>query len=309
MPSIGRLEQVPLRELWSNEARDFTTWLSENLDFLGDALGFELALVEREATAGAFSCDILAEDEAGNAIIIENQLERTDHDHLGKLVTYLSNLDAKTAVWITSDPRPEHEQAIHWLNEVVPADIGFFLVKLQAYRIGSSPLAPLLSVVAGPNLAASIAGSQKKELAERHLVRKEFWSELLEHANQITPLHAGRSPSTDTWLNAGAGRTGLAYQYRVRADDSQVGLRIRGDTIEETWRLFDQLSARKEAIEQAYGTSLEWVRGEDSRTSIIRQVFDGGGWRDRDRWPAIQDRMIDAMVRLEQALAPEIERL
>jgi hypothetical protein len=148
---ISRLEPVPLRELWRNETLDFTTWLAENLDFLGETLGMDLSLVEREASAGSFSADILAEDGNGNPVIIENQLERTDHDHLGKLITYLSNLDAKTAFWITSEPRPEHEKAVHWLNEALPADTAFYLVKIEAYRIGDSPPAPLLTVVAGPS--------------------------------------------------------------------------------------------------------------------------------------------------------------
>lgn len=170
-----RLEKVPLRGIWPNEARDFTTWLAENLDFLGEALGLSLSLVEQEAAAGIFSADVLAEDADGNPIIIENQLERTDHDHLGKLITYLSNLDAKTAIWITSDPRPEHEAAIHWLNQTLPADVALYLVKLDAYRIGDSSSAPLLTVVAGPSPEAKQIGGQKKELAQRHVLRLEFW--------------------------------------------------------------------------------------------------------------------------------------
>jgi len=145
---ISRLEPVSLRELWPNEARDFTTWLAENLDFLSEALGMDLSLVEQEASAGVFSADILAEDGNCNPVVIENQLERTDHDHLGKLITYLSNLDAKTAVWITAEPRPEHEKAVHWLNEVLPVDAAFYLVKVEAYCIDDSSPAPLFSVMA-----------------------------------------------------------------------------------------------------------------------------------------------------------------
>lgn len=118
---INRLQRLPLRELWADEARDFTTWLSENLDLLGETLGIpQLTVVQREAAAGVFSADILADDGQERLIVIENQLEGTNHDHLGKLITYLSNLDAKIAVWVTSPPRPEHERAVHWLNEILP---------------------------------------------------------------------------------------------------------------------------------------------------------------------------------------------
>ncbi len=169
MEYIGRLERVPLRELWPDEARDFTPWLADNLDLLAEHLGLQLALVEQEASAGDFAVDIVAETEKGDTVVIENQLERTDHDHLGKLITYLSNLDAKVAIWITANPRAEHEKAVQWLNELAPADTAFYLVKVEAYRIEESPPAPLFTVVAGPSAESREIGSRKKELAERHI--------------------------------------------------------------------------------------------------------------------------------------------
>ena len=306
---IGRLKPVPLRELWPNEARDFTTWLSENLDFLGEALGMGLSLVEQEASAGAFSADILAEDGDGNPVVIENQLERTDHDHLGKLITYLSNLDAKTAVWIASDPRPEHERAAHWLNEVMPADMAFYLVKVEAYRIGDSPAAPLLTMVAGPSAEARQVGVQKKERAERHVLRREFWTQLLERAKDRTSLHARRAPTDDSWLNAGAGKRGLNYSYVIRMDDARVELSIDGGDAEGNKRIFDALYARREGIDEAFGDPLEWRRQDNVRVSRICHAIPGGGLRDRDRWTEIRERMIDAMVRLEKALELHIKRL
>jgi hypothetical protein len=242
-------------------------------------------------------------------VVIENQLERTDHDHLGKLITYLSNLDAKTAVWITSKPRPEHEQAIHWLNEVLPVDMAFYLVKIEAYRVEDSPPGPLLTVVAGPSPEARQVGTQKKELAERHILRREFWAQLLERAKERTSLHARRSPTAYGSLNAGAGQAGIVFQYRIRMDDAEVALRIRRDTVEESKRIFDSLYANRDTIERAFGDRLEWLRCDDVRNTRTKYVISFGGLRDRDRWPEIQDRMIDAMVRLERALKPEIQRL
>jgi len=305
----GRLEKVSLREIWPNEARDFTTWLTENLDFLGEALGLSLSLIEQEAAAGIFAADILAEDASGSPVIIENQLERTDHDHLGKLITYLSNLDAKTAIWITSDPRPEHEAAIHWLNESLPTDVALYLVKLEAYRIGDSPPAPLLTVVAGPSPEAKQIGDQKKELAQRHVLRLEFWGQLLERAKERTKLHARISPGKENWISAGAGKSGLGFNYAIRMSDAQVELYIDRGEAEENKRIFDQLLASKEQIETAFGKSLEWQRLDDRRACRIRYLLTLGGLADRDRWPEIQEAMIDAMVRLENALKPQIKRL
>lgn len=306
---ISRLESVSLRELWPNEARDFTTWLAENMDFLGEALGIELSLVEQEAAAGPFSADILAEDGSGNPVVIENQLERTDHDHLGKLITYLSNLDAKIAIWITSKPRPEHEQAIHWLNEVVPADMAFYLVMIEAYHIEESPPAPLLTIVAGPSPEARQAGTQKKDLAERHILRREFWEQLLERASQKTSLHAQISPSKENWINAGAGKSGVSYNYVIRMENARVELYIARGDADENKRIFDALYAHRDGKDEAFGEPLEWLRQDNVQASRICHVIPGGGLRDRDRWPEIQERMIDAMIRLERALKPEIRRL
>ena len=306
---IGKLEKVALREIWPNEALDFTIWLAENLDFLGETLDMDLSLVEREAAAGPFSADILAEDASGSSVVIENQLERTDHDHLGKLITYLSNLDAKIAVWISSDPRPEHETAIHWLNESLPADTAFYLVRLEAYRIAESPAAPHLTVVAGPSPEAKQVGDKKKDMAQRHVLRLRFWRDLLEKAKQRTSLHANRSPSKQNWISAGVGRSGLSISYVIRMNDSQVELYIDGGDAEENKSIFDKFLGRKEQVEDAFGEPLDWQRLNERRASRIRFVITGGGLRDEERWPEIQDAMIDAMVRLQKALKPEIARL
>ena len=123
---IGRIRRVGLRKVWSHEALDFTTWLEENVDVLDDPTGLRLSAVEREKSAGAFSVDLIAEDKDGRTVVIENQLERSDHDHLGKLLTYLVGIQAQQAVWIVADPRPEHVSVINWLNESSSAD--FYLL-------------------------------------------------------------------------------------------------------------------------------------------------------------------------------------
>lgn len=306
---IGRLQKVPLREIWRNEARDFTSWLAENLDLLGEVLGANLTLVKREASAGTFSADILAEDGNGIPVIIENQLESTDHGHLGQLITYLSNLQAKTAIWISSQPRPEHEAAIHWLNQYLPADVAFYLLKVEAYRIGTSDPAPAFTVVAGPTAEGKQIGEQKGELAERHVLRLEFWEQLLKKARKHTQLHGGVSPGKENWVSAGAGKSGLGFNYVIRMGDARVELYIdRGDG-EENKRIFDQLFAQRETVEAAFGGPLDWQRLDDRRACRISQVLPGGGLASRDRWPTIQDAMIEAMVRLERALKPAIRHL
>ena len=307
--TISRLTKVPLRYLWPHEAYDFTTWLGENLDLLGETLGMELSLIEREASAGVFAADLVAETDNGATVVIENQLERTDHDHLGKLITYLSNLDARAAVWITSEPRPEHEQAIHWLNEMLPADTAFYLVTVEAYQIADSPPAPLFKIAAGPSPEVRQIGDTKKQLASRHVTRREFWESLLERTNEKTSLFSQRSPTTETHLNAGSGKAGIFYRYVVRQNDASVGLRIRMKSAEASRRIFDALHQRKQEIEQKFGDHLDWLSGDEIRACDIVYPINVGGWANEATWPETQEAMVDAMVRLEKALAPEIRHL
>ena len=194
---IGKIKRVGLREVWKHEALDFTTWLEENIDVVSDIIDIELSNAEREASAGKFSVDLVAEDSSGNLVIIENQLEKSNHDHLGKVITYLTVLEAKIAIWIVSDPRPEHIRAISWLNESSSAS--FYLLKIEAIQIAESSPAPLLTLIVGPTEEARDIGEKKKELSERYAIRNNWWTQLLTHAKTRTKLHANISPNNYSW--------------------------------------------------------------------------------------------------------------
>lgn len=306
-PAIGTIKRVPLREVWAHEALDFTRWLQENIEALNDVLDFPLSSAEREQSAGTFSVDLVAEDQSGNVVVVENQLEKSDHDHLGKLLTYMVAFDAQTAIRIVKDPRPEHVSVINWLNESGAA--AFYLIKLEAIRIGDSAPAPLFTRIVGPSEEARQVGETKKDLAERHHIRREFWQELLDRANVRTRLHANISPSTDNWISTGAGKAGLSFPYVVLQHNARVELAIDTGDGEENKRIFDQLHQERTAIEEAFDDALEWDWMEGRRACYIRYYLEDGGYRDRERWPEIQDRMIEAMIRLERALRPYLTRL
>lgn len=307
---IGKIKRVPLREVWKHEALDFTTWLEENIDVLNDALDLYLTGAEREKTAGAFSVDLVAEDEQGSLVVIENQLEKSNHEHLGKLITYLTSMSAKAAIWIVADPRPEHVTAISWLNEGSSAS--FFLLKVEAIQIGESPPAPLLTLIVGPSEGSKEIGQAKKELVERHVVRRKFWTQMLEHAKTKTKLHAAISPTHYNWLGTGAGISGLGYNYSLTRHAAAVELYIdRGkDSDEENKAIFDQLAAAKEQVQESFGAELEWQSLEGKRACRIRKQIDLGGWRDDEsKWPQVHEAMVDAMIRLESALRPHVQKL
>lgn len=308
--SIGRLERVALREVWKHEAYDFTQWLQNNLDVLSDSLDMNLISAEREQAAGAFSIDLVAEEETGGTVIIENQLEKSNHDHLGKLITYLSAMSAKAAVWIVSDPRPEHVAAVAWLNEASSAS--FYMVKVEAVRIGESPAAPLFTLIVGPSEATEDVGQTKKDIAERYGIRKRWWTQLVERSKAVTKLHAHITPGEYSWIGTSAGVRGLGFNYVVAQDDCSIDLYIdRGrDAEEENKSFFDQLQAHKTEIEQAFGDTLSWQRLETKRACRIRYTQSGGGYRSQEEdWPTLQDSLIDAMVRLDAALRPHLTQL
>lgn len=304
---IGKLKRVSLREIWKNEAKDFTQWLEENLDTLSEVLEFSLSAVEREKKTGSFSADLLAEDDEGRPVIIENQLEKTDHEHLGKILTYLSNIEARGAIWISSQPRPEHTKAISWLNESTPAD--FYLVNVEAVRIGDSPPAPLFRVIAGPTEEGKKIGQKKKEFAERYFIRERFWGQLLAKAKNKTRLHSNISASKYNWIGTSAGVRGLNFQYGIGKDKANVELYIDKGEKEENKAIFDQLFKHNEEIESSFGEGLSWERLESKRACRITKRFDFAGYKDEEMWDQLQDMMIDSMIQLEKALRPFIKKI
>jgi hypothetical protein len=307
--TVSKLERVPLREVWKREAYDFTQWLQENIDVLNTALDLNLVNVDREQAAGPFSIDLVAEDEGGGTVIIENQLEKSNHDHLGKLITYLTGMGAKAAIWIVSDPRPEHVAAIAWLNESSSAS--FYMVKVEAVRIGDSPAAPLFTLIVGPSEESKDVGQAKKEIAERYGIRKRWWTQLIARSAQVNKLHAHISPSEHHWIGTSSGVRGLNLNYLVTMDECSAELYIdRGkDTEAENKHIFDQLESHKAEIEKAFGAALSWERLEGKRACRIRHTQPGGYRSPEEDWPKIQDGIIGAMDRLEKALRPYLKRL
>lgn len=306
---IRKITRIPLREAFKHEALDFTKWLQDNLDVVNDVTELSLSNAEREKSAGDFSIDLVAEDEGGNKVIIENQLERSNHDHLGKVITYLVAMEARAAIWIVSDPRPEHVSAITWLNEASSAN--FYLLKLEAIKIGDSAPAPLLTLIVGPSVETKAIGKANQEFSERHDIRHAFWTQFLEYARGKTNLHASISPSRYHWLGTGAGKRGLSYNYAVWEHETCAELYIdRGKGSDrENKAIFDALAAKKTEIEKDFGGELEWQRLDAKRACRIRKTISSGGCKDQEKWPSVNQATVEAMIQLENALKPHVQML
>jgi len=281
----------------------------ENIEVINETLGLDLSGAENEQDAGTFKIDILAEDSNGEPVIIENQLGKSDHDHLGKVITYLTAVEAKTAIWIVADPRPEHVKAISWLNESSSAS--FYLLKIEAIKIGNSEPAPLLTLIVGPSDEVRNIGRKKKELSERHIIREKWWTQLLEISNSKTKLHSNRNPNGSNWIGSSSGKGGLIYYYNVRIQESSVGLVIdRGKDCENiNDEIFNFLIKERKKIEKKFGSELDWVNTEGVRLCYISKPFEGGYRSPEEEWPEIHERLTDAMVRFEKAFKPHIKKL
>jgi hypothetical protein len=315
MRNIGSLENVSLREIWPDEARDFTPWLAtkEGLALLGDVLGVELELISKESRVGPFKADIVAriigEEEEQRIVVIENQLELTNHDHLGKIITYAAGHSAEMVVWIAQTFTDEHRQAIEWLNGKV-SDIGFFALEIQLLRIGDSPAAPQYKVISRPNeWVQAVRTSQARELTDVKLDQLRFWEELIQYASQQEPgaLQVTRKPRPQHWYLLAIGRTGFRLTLTVNSFASRVGCEIfmNGD---DAKRNFHALQAKKSEIETQLGYPLEWQELEEKKGSRVA-TYSPGLIDDVDQRPELIKWLFEKATEFHRVFAPVIQDL
>ena len=266
---LGRIERLDVRDAWPDEARDLTPWLAENLDLLAEAVGLDLEPEGTELSVGSFSADIVATEQGtGRRIVIENQLEPTDHTHLGQLLTYAAGVDAAALVWLSSSHRDEHLAAVDWINRHTGSDIGVFAVELELVRIGSSEMAPSLRLVSGPNEWAKIVdGGQRGDRSRRYL---EFNRQLLDDFLCRNPGATRARPTGDNWAFLPTGRSGTNFYWSFTRDGFfNVSLALNGSDKEQNKARYDALLARRTELEDRLKIELHWDRMDDRKMSWI----------------------------------------
>jgi hypothetical protein len=272
MTALGKLVKVDLREAWKHEALDFTKWLAleENLDLLSEQIGFDIKLVQTEARVGSFNVDILAvEENTDNKIIIENQLEVSNHDHLGKLITYASGYDAKVIIWVVKDVREEHRSAIEWLNENTIEDIGFYLLKIEAYKIGDSLPAPKFEIICKPNEWARTVkeNTDSGELGERNLKQLEYWDNFKNFCKQNNTTLRFQKSQPRHWTNISIGSSECKISLTVLFRDNLVGCEFY---VRDNKDIYFSLLEKKDEIEKALNMKLEWMELPEKKASRIK---------------------------------------
>ena len=306
---LGKFKELDVREVWAHEQYDFSKWLAleENIKELGETLNLSLTDVETEKFVGAYRCDILCKDElSGKTVLIENQLEPTNHDHLGKIITYASGLDAAVVVWIVSSVRDEHASAIEWLNKNTTDDLAFFLIEVHAYTIGDSLPAPMFKIIEQPNDFAKRAKvlSKGSELNESQTKRLEFWNmfnDVLEASGK--PFNK-RKPSTDHWYEVAIGSS----QCHISIDLVNKEHKIRVSLwITDNKDLFDSLYENKEEIEAKAGIPLRWNRLDNKKASLIAADIKGLNFLDQSNYDYLMKTAIEYVVKLRTAFIPFIK--
>lgn len=300
VPSLGRIEKVDLRGIWSSEAGAFTPWLAraENLAILSDELDIELELEAQEKSVGPFRADILCKDIGRNTwVLIENQLERTDHTHLGQLLTYASGLEAVTIVWIAARFTEEHRSTLDWLNKITDESFRFFGVEVELWRIGSSPVAPKFNIVSKPNdwsrsVAVAARAIDDSELSETRLMQRNYWAAFhlaLDAAGG--PVSGNRTPQPQSWMNYPVGRSGFLLGAVMVRPKQQVRaeLYISNSRAKDYFAL---LKNQKTEVERELGYALDWdplPEGRDSRISVTLNNVDPeneADWLRQHQWLA-----------------------
>ena len=311
MTDFGEIKQVDIRNIWPNEATDFTPWLVDNIDRLGQALGIEIEVQEREADVGDFSLDIMAKDlGTGRIVVIENQLTQTDHDHLGKLLTYAGGFDAGVLVWIAKELRDEHRKALEWLNEHTGPDVDFFGVVIEVVRIDDSKPAFNFKPVVFPNEWQKDKGGSRPVASAKGEAYRAYFQDLIDELRTKHKFTGARVGQPQSWYAFSSGVRGVIFSNSF-AQGGKVRAEVYIDMQDkdQNKNLFDRLLEQQAAIEKEYGAGLKWERLDDKRASRIAAYREGSIDAPAETRAELLQWSIENLLRLKKVILPQAKAI
>jgi hypothetical protein len=305
-PSLGRLTVLAPREVWAHEAHHFTPWLLENVDVLSDVLGMDLSLDVAEHPVGGFSLDLMGTDvTTGRTVIVENQLEGSDHTHLGQILTYAAGTDPTTIVWVAASFRPEHRAAIDWLNARTDEDTRFFGVEIGVVRIGDSEPAPSFKLIAQPNDWEKTVRTATKdaEATGKQVLYRAFWNSWIELMRDQRPhwSRATRAPR-DSWFSLTTGSAGTRYYTSFTRRGLSSELVFESPDADINTSRFEMLQATREPLETAYGGVLEWQSLPERKSTRVAEYRADADVAHEQQWDDYLRWLLDRQTRLRSAL-------
>lgn len=277
MKNLGRFKRVELRDIWETEDRDFTPWLAQeqHLELLSDTIGMELELEAQEKDVGPFRADILCKNTADDSwVLIENQIERTDHKHLGQLLTYAAGLQAATIVWIASKFTDEHRAALDWLNKITDEEFRFFGLEVELWCIDDSIPAPKFNIISKPNnWSKSISHAAKRlgeqPMTETKIMQLHYWRSLAELISQSSSSLRPQEPRAQHWCNFSIGRSGIKMASNLNTKENRIGIEIYMFSEVSAKAFFHLLKEQKDQIETEIGEPMTWMELPEKIASRI----------------------------------------
>ncbi|WP_291423091.1 DUF4268 domain-containing protein [Deinococcus sp.] len=306
---LSALQRVSIQDVWPKEAQDFTPWLSGHLPLLSDVLGIELQLVATEHPVGPFRADLLCTAGSEEAlVVIENQFYKTDHSHLGQLLTYAAGTKASTLVWIAETFTAEHRAALDWLNTNTPVGVNFFGLELELWRIGDSLPAPKFNVISQPNNWTKLGVSGVQEITPTAQLQLAFWTAFREYVLERTTALKPGQPQPLNWYEFYIGKYGFWIGARVntKLNSLWVALFMQPPA---TKAMFQQLEAQKADIEAHFGCAMIWKENPDLNKSNIELHRLNSDLRDQERWPEYFDWLLSQLLKLKQVFVPLLPSL
>lgn len=312
MTKFGEIEKVDVRSAWAHEQHEFTPWLAEdeNISRLSEAIGVDLEVEGIEVAVGPYSADILAKDIGSQRyVVIENQFGKTNHDHLGKLITYASFLDAGTVIWIAEHFTEEHHKAIDWINDHTIEDVAFYAVAIELWRIDNSRPAVRFSVLSRPNELVKQAAATKAmaELSDVRRLQLEFWTAFRDKLLERGVVKTAQTPRPQNWFVVAIGRSGVHISAIANTHEGRIGVMLYMSHKLADW-LLPALEQEREQIEAEIGECLMWNPNPDKRDKIIA-LHHQANLADRASWPAYIEWMVDRVERLRKAFSPRVKRI
>ena len=309
---LGRLKKVDLRDFFKDEARDFTPWLAEqeNLELLGETLGIDIELEDTEVRIGKFSADIVGLDRSSNrTIIIENQLEKTNHDHLGKIITYGGGKNAGIVIWICKKIQQEHRKGLDYLNDISTEDYSFFGIEMELWKIGESEPAPKFNIVVSPNewSKAVKASTSSRTLSDLKILQREFWTEMMDYFTEKDTFLSLRTPQPQNWHTFAIGKPHILIGNTINTQKNRLGCEVYLGGAEPKKR-FHKLYEDKDEIEREFGEKLDWMelpQGKDCR--II--LYTDGDIKNRDNWDKCFNWFLEMTESFHKVFSPRVKQL
>lgn len=312
---LGRLTRIDPRDVWSSEPLHFTPWLAreENIELLAQTLGLDLEVEAQEKQVGPFRADILCKDVGSDTwVLVENQLERTDHKHLGQLLTYAAGLQAVTIVWIAAAFNEEHRATLDWLNKITDEKFRFFGLEVELWRIGDSPVAPKFNIVSKPNSWSKEAGQAARRIedeapTETKKMQFEFWqmfSAALSGHKSLRP----QKPAPKHWMNLSIGRSSIHLGGLINSKEATVGVELYlSDDASKS--LFQGLLVQRPEIEAELGYTLDWQELPGRQASRIMIARPLSPLADRKNWPVYIDWMKNTLSDFDRVFRQRVREL